>query len=81
MSKREPACGQHEHDRCAVNWLVETPGADPSTGAVRWDPLHSLWNGGMAATALLVGPFVATPGAVLLFLLTTGAGLLLGHSV
>lgn len=70
-----------DHDRCAVNWLVETSGADPSTGNVRWDPIHSLWNGGMAGMALIAGPLVATPGALLLFVLTTGGGLLLGHSV
>lgn len=78
MSLQEP---WDDHDRCAVNWLVETPGADPSAGNVRWDPLHSLWNGGMAGVVLIAGPLVATPGALLLFVLTTGGGLLLGHSV
>ncbi len=71
----------NERDRCAVNWLVETPGADPTAGRVCWDPVHSLWNGGMLAVALVVGPLLATPGAILLFALTTGGGLLLGHSV
>lgn len=69
------------HDRCAVNWLVETPGADPSIGSVRWDPAHSLWNGGMLAVALAFGPATASPAAIALFLVSTGAMLLLGHSV
>lgn len=68
-------------DRCEVNWLVETPGADPLNGRVRWDPAHSLWNGGMLATALIFGPMTATPAALAVFVFTTGAAVLLGHSV
>lgn len=68
-------------DRCEVNWLVETRGADPVRGRVRWDPLHSTWNGGMLAAALVFGSATATPAAVTVFLLSTGAALLLGHSV
>ena len=70
-----------DRDRCAVNWLVETEEANPLVGRVRWDPAHSLWNGGMLVTALIAGSMLATPGAILLFVITTGAGLLLGHSV
>ncbi|RZF63305.1 acyl-CoA desaturase [Sphingomonas populi] len=70
-----------DRDRCAVNWLVATPGADPVAGVVRWDPLHSLWNGGMLAVTLIAGPLFATPAAIVLFVGLTGAGLLLGHSV
>src|SRR6478735_3228203 len=68
-------------DRCEVNWLVETPGADPVRGAVQWDPAHSLWNGGMLAGALAFGYSTATPAALLVFMLTTGGALLFGHSV
>lgn len=68
-------------DRCEVNWLVETPGADAAKGRVRWDPAHSAWNGGMLAAALLFGPSTATPAALLLFALFTGGAVLLGHSV
>lgn len=68
-------------DPYAVNSLVAVPGADPSEGRVRWDPVHSLWNGAMIGTALVAGPVTITSGAFILFLLTTGAGLLLGHSV
>lgn len=73
--------GRPGRDRCEVNWLVETPGADPRRGRVRWDPAHSSWNGGMLAAALLLGPSTATPAAVAVFFATTGAALLLGHSV
>lgn len=68
-------------DRCEVNWIVETPGADPVGGKVRWDPAHSFWNGGMLAAALLLVPFYTTPAAVAVGLGLTGAMLLLGHSV
>jgi stearoyl-CoA desaturase (delta-9 desaturase) len=68
-------------DRCEVNWIVETPEADPLTGKVRWDMGHSLWNGGMALAALALTPFFTTPAAVAVGLGLTGAMLLLGHSV
>lgn len=68
-------------DARAVNSLVPVPGADPVAGRVRWDPVHSLWNGGMMLAALVLCPLTATPGAVAVFVVTTGAGLLLGHSL
>jgi fatty-acid desaturase len=64
-----------------VNSLIAADGADPVRGSIRWDPVHSVWNGMMLGTAVLVGPFVFTLDAFLLFLVTTGAMLLLGHSV
>ncbi len=72
---------KQERDRCEVNWIVETPDADPLTGKVRWDAAHSLWNGGMALAALALVPFFTTPAAVAVGLGLTGAMLLLGHSV
>jgi fatty-acid desaturase len=71
----------HEHDPCAVNSLVEIPGCSPVTGRVRWDPAHSLWNGGMMAATLILAPLTVSWGALTVFLLLTGASLLLGHSV
>ena len=68
-------------DPCAVNSLIETPGCDPVAGRVVWDPLHSIWNGGMMAVTLIVGPLTVSPVAFAIFVVTTGAGLLLGHSV
>lgn len=68
-------------DRCNVNSIVETPDCDPLDGRVRWDPQHSLWNGGMLAASALFAPSLASWGAVTVFVLLTGATLLLGHSV
>ncbi len=68
-------------DRSAVNSLVELPNCSPVEGRVRWDAVHSLWNGGHMAAALVLAPLLVTPGAVAVCLLLTGATLLLGHSV
>jgi fatty-acid desaturase len=68
-------------DRCGVNTLVETPGCNPVEGRVRWDPVHSLWNGSMLAASLILAPVFVTPGALIVFVLSTGATLLMGHSV
>lgn len=69
------------HAPARVNSLVERPGCDPSLGRVRWDPVHSLWNGSMLAAALVLGPGMASWSALAVFVLTTGATLLLGHSI
>ena len=68
-------------DPCAVNSLIETPGCDPVVGRVVWDPVHSLWNGSMLAVALTAGPLTISAAAIAVFVLTTGATLLLGHSI
>jgi len=69
------------HDPCAVNHLVETPGCSPVKGRVVWDPVPSLWNGSMLAATLVFGATTFSPAALAVFVLTTGATLLLGHSV
>jgi fatty-acid desaturase len=71
----------HGHDAHAVNSLIETPEADPVKGRVRWDPVHSLWNGGMLGVALIAGPLTFSLPAFGVFILSTGTVLLLGHSV
>ncbi len=72
----------HSHDDpYAVHSLVETPGASPVVGRVRWDPAHSLWNGGMMAVTLILGPMTFTWQAFAVFIVLTGGFLLLGHSV
>jgi len=68
-------------DPYAVQSVVETPACNPVEGRVVWDPIHSLWNGAMLAGALILGPLTFTMPAFALFVVTTGLGLLLGHSV
>lgn len=68
-------------DRPGVNTLIETPGCSPVAGVVRWDPAHSLWNGGMLAASLALGPLLFSWSAFAIFTMLTGASLLLGHSV
>ena len=68
-------------DPSKVNTLVATAGSSPVNGIVRWDPVHSLWNGGMMLAAFAFAPTLASWPAVAMFLILTGASLLLGHSV
>ena len=72
---------QTRGDRCRVNSLVETPGCSPVLASVRWDPVHSVWNGAMLAGSLVLAPVFFAWDALLVFILLTGASLLLGHSV
>lgn len=68
-------------DPHAINFLIEEPGSDPRNGHVRADMPSIVWNGGMAVVALIAGPFFVTTSTIALFFLTTGAALLLGHSI
>jgi stearoyl-CoA desaturase (delta-9 desaturase) len=68
-------------DPYAVHWLTPGPDADPVEGKVWWDPAHSLWNGVMTFAAILIGPMTVSWGALSVFVVSTGAVLLLGHSV
>ena len=72
---------QPAHDPYAVNSLVLSGGEDAARGRVVWNPRDSLWNGGMMAAALLLGPLTVTPGALAVCVVLTGSTLLLGHSV
>jgi sn-1 stearoyl-lipid 9-desaturase len=67
--------------KSAVNMLVEVPDCSPLSGQVRWDPTHSLWNGSMMLLAAILAPITFSWSAFVVFLLLTGATLLLGHSV
>ncbi|HEX7038217.1 MAG TPA: acyl-CoA desaturase [Pseudomonadales bacterium] len=60
---------------------IRADGADPIAGRVVWAPHRSLWIGTMTAATVLVAPFVATPGALAVFLAGTGLTLCLGHSI
>lgn len=58
----------------------ESSSCDPRDGHIVWNPLHSLWNGGMMAAAILFGPATVSwsgLGAALLL----GALSMLGFSV
>jgi fatty-acid desaturase len=70
-----------DHDPHAVNFLIDEAGPNPLDGTVRADWPSIIWNGGFAAVALIAGPFFITPGTMTLFIVTTGAALLLGHSL
>lgn len=59
---------------------LQTTVADPADGQVVWDPLHSAWNSGMLLGAVLA-PLFWSWSAFVIFLIITGATLLLGHSV
>ena len=61
--------------------MIAGPDASATEGRVAWAPARSLWTGGMTLAALALGPVYVTPGAVLLFLLTSAATLCLGHSI
>jgi stearoyl-CoA desaturase (delta-9 desaturase) len=55
--------------------------ASVSEGEVRYSPVKSAWFVLMAGAAVIGGLATVTPGAVALFAVTTGAVLLLGHSL
>lgn len=61
--------------------MHEAAGTDACSGTVRWSPVKSLWISAMTAAALVGGPLTVTPGALLLFLVTTTITVCLGHSL
>lgn len=61
--------------------IIDPGDADASDGIVRWRASKSLWIGGMTIAALTLGPLTFTPGAFVLFLVTTAITLCAGHSV
>jgi len=61
--------------------LIVDPTTSATAGRVVWAPTRSLWVGGMTAFALILGPVFVTPGAVLLFLVTSAVTLCVGHSI
>ncbi len=69
------------HGGNGVNTLVEVAGCDASAGTVRWDPAHSLWNGGMLVASLVLAPLMFSWSALAIFFVLTGVTILLGHSV
>lgn len=71
----------HDDNASGVNTLIALSDSNASKGRVVWDPVHSLWNGSMLAATLIFGATTFSGSALLVFVLTTSATLLLGHSV
>ena len=61
--------------------MYDDTDTDAETGSVHWKPSKSLWIGGMTVVAIVAGPATATPGAILLFLVSTAITICLGHSL
>lgn len=55
--------------------------SNPVAGTIYWAPGKSIWIGTMTVAAAILGPLYFTPGALLLFLLTSAITLCAGHSV
>lgn len=68
-------------DPYRVNSLGTTEGANPIVGTLRWEPNHSLWNGGNLIAALLLGPVFFSWSGVLVFIALGVITLCAGHSV
>ncbi|WP_372857169.1 acyl-CoA desaturase [Sphingomonas sp.] len=64
-----------------VNSLSNLDTADPVAGHIVWDAPRSLWNTGMLAGAVILGPLTFTWGAFAAFLVLAGFTLCVGHSV
>jgi stearoyl-CoA desaturase (delta-9 desaturase) len=69
-----------------MNQVINPPrigraAADPCTGRVVYAPVKSLWLGGMTLAAVIGGTLTFSWDALLLFLGSTAAVLLLGHSL
>jgi sn-1 stearoyl-lipid 9-desaturase len=64
-----------------VNSLRISPGDDPLTGRVVWDPARSIWNASMLIASLILAPIYFSWSAVLLCVLLLEFTMCVGHSV
>ncbi|HEY4374144.1 MAG TPA: acyl-CoA desaturase [Burkholderiales bacterium] len=69
-----------------MNQVVNPPrigvtDADPSSGRVAWAPVKSLWFAGLVLGAVIGGAATFSWNALLLYVVSTGAVLLFGHSL
>ncbi len=69
------------HDPYKVNSLTNLDQADPVAGKIVWDPPRSIWNTGMFAVALVLGPLTLDWGALGAFCVLASITLCGGHSV
>jgi stearoyl-CoA desaturase (delta-9 desaturase) len=68
-------------DPYRVNSLTLTADVDPNDGVVTWDAARSLWNGGMLAASVVLGPPTFTWGAFAVSVVLLGVTMCAGHSV
>ena len=68
-------------DPYKVNSLTGLDTASPVEGHIVWDPVRSIWNGGMLLAALVFAPLTASWDAILVFLVSAAVTLCAGHSV
>ena len=68
-------------DPFRVASLTLTSEVDPVAGTVSWDPARSLWNGGMLAASLVLGPIFFSWSAFGVFVLLLAITMCTGHSV
>jgi fatty-acid desaturase len=81
MDSPHPPALSKPADPYKINGLVFDDQCDPSAGTVRWDTVRSIWNGGMLAAALVLGPLYFTWSALCVFLALCLITLCCGHSV
>lgn len=65
----------------ATERMQVDPETSATAGIVRWAPARSIWIGSMTLVGVGLAPFFVTPGAVMLYLITSAATLCLGHSI
>lgn len=68
-------------DAYEVHSLAGLDEASPVEGRVVWDPVRSLWNGGMLVAALALGPLTFSWDSLAVFLGLAAVTLCLGHSI
>ncbi len=81
MDSPHPPALSKPADPYRINGLVFDDQCDPSAGSVHWDTVRSIWNGGMLAAALVLGPLYFTWSALGVFLALCLVTLCCGHSV
>lgn len=64
-----------------VHSLILSSDIDPCAGTVSWDPIRSLWNGGMMLAGAILGPRLFTWSAFTVFLALLLVTMCTGHSV
>ena len=61
--------------------MIAGSDSDAVDGQVKWTPIRSIWTGGVTLVALVFGALTFSAEVAVLFLVTTGITLCLGHSL